>query len=48
MTKTPKPSPTEFPVLFEIDPEPAQERLTALGGLPLVARRFARWGCRGV
>ncbi|HUY13161.1 MAG TPA: IS1380 family transposase [Terriglobia bacterium] len=47
MTKTQKPSPTEFPVLFEIDPEPAQERLTALGGLPLVAQTFRSLGLPG-
>ena len=44
MTKTQKLSPTEFPVLFEIDPEPAPERLTALGGLPLVAQTFRSLG----
>jgi len=30
-------SPTERPMLFEIDPEPVEEALTALGGLPLLA-----------
>ena len=35
MRKDLKPSPTESPLLFEIDPEPIEETLTALGGIPL-------------
>ncbi len=35
MRKEAKPSPTESPLRFEADPEPASEVLTALGGLPL-------------
>jgi hypothetical protein len=34
MRKLEKPSPTESPLLFEFDPKPAEEMLTALGGLP--------------
>jgi hypothetical protein len=33
-----KPSPTESPLLFEIDPEPLAETLTAWGGVPLVVQ----------
>jgi hypothetical protein len=44
MRKYNKPSPTELPMLFEIDPEPARELLTGLGGLPLVARTFRSLG----
>ena len=40
MRKEPKPSPTESPLLFEIDPEPLEETLTALGGMPLVIQAF--------
>ena len=29
-------------MLFEIDPEPLGEELTALGGVPLVVRAFSR------
>lgn len=35
-----KPSPTESPLLFEIDPEPIAETLTALGGAPLSVQTF--------
>lgn len=38
MRKTSKPSPTEAEFLFEIDPEPAAERLTSYGGAPLLIR----------
>lgn len=38
--KTRKPSPTESPLLFEIDPEPLPETLTALGGVPLLVQTF--------
>ena len=31
-----RPSPTEFPLLIEIDPEPLPEARTAMGGVPLV------------
>jgi hypothetical protein len=30
MRKIPKPSPTAAPLLFELDPEPLEETLTAL------------------
>ncbi|MGH9378861.1 MAG: hypothetical protein ACRD1I_08680, partial [Terriglobia bacterium] len=40
MRKEPRPSPTESPLLFEIDPEPIEETLTALGGMPLVVETF--------
>jgi hypothetical protein len=40
MRKIEKPSPTEAPLLFEFDPKPAEEVLTALGGLPLVVQAF--------
>ncbi len=39
-----KSSPTESPLLFEIDPEPAPEMLTALGGMPLVVQTFRSLG----
>ncbi|MGH2397623.1 MAG: IS1380 family transposase [bacterium] len=44
MRKIEKPSPTESPLLFEVDPEPAQEVLTALGGVPLVVQAFRSLG----
>lgn len=40
MRKPEKPSPTESDFLFEIDPEPAEESLTAWGGVPLLVRAF--------
>ena len=40
MIKPRKPSPTESPLLFEIDPEPLSETLTAWGGVPLVVQAF--------
>lgn len=40
MPKLSKPSPTESPLLFEVDPEPLPEVLTALGGVPLVVQAF--------
>jgi len=40
MRKIPKPSPTATPLLFELDLEPLQETLTALGGIPLVVQTF--------
>jgi hypothetical protein len=44
MRKQPKPSPSESPLLFEIDPEPLSETLTALGGIPLVVETFRSLG----
>ena len=44
MTKARKPSPTESPLLFEIDPEPLPETLTALGGVPLLVQTFRSLG----
>jgi len=38
MCKEPKPSPTESPLLFEIDPQPIEETRRALGGIPLVVQ----------
>jgi hypothetical protein len=39
-----KPSPSEQPLLIEIDPEPLPETLTALGGVPLVVQTFRSLG----
>jgi Transposase DDE domain group 1 len=47
MRKVEKASPTESPLLFEIDPEPAPESLTALGGMPLVVEAFRSLGLPG-
>src|SRR6266849_5495418 len=47
MRKIEKPSPTESPLLFELDPKPAEEVLTALGGLPLVVQAFRSLGLPG-
>ncbi|MGA7339038.1 MAG: IS1380 family transposase [Terracidiphilus sp.] len=44
MRKLPNPSPTASPLLFELDPEPLQEILTALGGIPLVVQAFRSLG----
>jgi len=44
MRKEPKPSPTEPPLLLDLDPEPLEETLTALGGIPLVAQVFRSLG----
>jgi hypothetical protein len=44
MRKESKPSPTESPLRFEIDPEPLPEKLTALGGIPLVVQTFRSLG----
>jgi len=44
MRKLAKPSPTEFPLRFKIDPEPASETLTALGGIPLLVQAFRSLG----
>ena len=42
--KPKRPSPTESPLLFEIDPEPLAETLTAWGGVPLVVQAFRSLG----
>jgi hypothetical protein len=42
--KVRKPSPTESPLLFDIDPEPILETLTALGGVPLLVQTFRSLG----
>ena len=42
--KTRKPSPTESPLLIEIDPEPIPETLTAMGGVPLLVQTFRSLG----
>jgi len=39
-----KPSPTESPLLFELDDEPLEETLTAWGGVPLVVQAFRSLG----
>ena len=44
MRKLDNRSPTESPRLFAIDPEPAPERLTALGGIPLLVQAFRSLG----
>lgn len=44
MKKIRKPSPTESPLLFDIDPEPIPEMLTALGGVPLVVQTLRSLG----
>ena len=47
MRKREKLSPTESEMLFEIDPEPAEESLTALGGMPLAVQAFRSLGLPG-
>jgi hypothetical protein len=44
LRKLDKPSPTEFPLLLNLDPEPAPETLTALGGMPLLVQAFRSLG----
>lgn len=44
MKRIEKPSPTELPLSFEIDSEPAQEALTAWGGVPLVIQTMRGLG----
>src|SRR5277367_6338743 len=44
MRKVTSPSPTASPLLFELDPEPLEETLTALGGIPLVVQAFRSLG----
>src|SRR5712692_6373825 len=40
MLKRERRSPTESPLLFEIDSQPLEEVLTGLGGMPLVLQTF--------
>src|SRR6202158_1022611 len=47
MRRMQKPSPPVPPVLFGVDPEPLQETLTALGGIPLVVQAFRSLGLPG-
>ena len=47
MRRMQKPSPTESPLLFEVDPKPLEESLTALGGIPLVVQAFRSLGLPG-
>src|SRR5206468_2799204 len=47
MLKLDRPSPTESELLFEIDPEPAREVLTAMGGAPLLVQAFRSLGLAG-
>jgi hypothetical protein len=42
--KSPRPSPTASPLLFEIDPEPLSETLTAWGGVSLAVQAFRSLG----
>lgn len=44
MKKIRRSSPTESPLLIEIDPEPIPETLTAMGGVPLVVQTFRSLG----
>lgn len=44
MIKAKKPSPTESPLLFEIDPQPLTETLTAWSGVALVVQAFRSLG----
>jgi len=41
--KPSKPSPTASPLLFEVDPEPLPETLTALEGVPLECVAGDHW-----
>jgi hypothetical protein len=47
MRKIEKSSPAESPLLFDLDPKPAEEILTALGGMPLVVQAFRSPGLPG-
>src|SRR4029077_5451281 len=47
MRRMSKASPTESPLLFEVDPKPLEESLTALGGIPLVVQAFRSLGLPG-
>jgi hypothetical protein len=42
-----KPSPTESPLPFELDPTPLEETLTAFGGVPLAVQAFRSLGLPG-
>ena len=44
MIKTRRRSPTENPLPFQLDPEPARETLTSYGGVPLVVQAFRSLG----
>jgi hypothetical protein len=44
MRKERRPSPTESPLPFEVDSQPIEETLTALGGIPLVVQAFRSLG----
>ena len=44
MKKMPRTSPTEMPLPIEIDAEPAAEKLTALGGIPLLVQAYRSLG----
>ena len=44
MRKETKPSPTESPLLVEVDPQPLEETLAALGGIPRVVQAFRSLG----
>lgn len=48
MKKIRKPSPTELPLLFDIDPKPVAETLAALGGVPLFVRTWRSLGLPGM
>jgi hypothetical protein len=47
MRRIEKPSPTESPLLFELDPQPCEEVLTGLAGIPLVVQAFRSLGLPG-
>jgi Transposase DDE domain group 1 len=44
MMKTRRRSPTENPLPFQLDPEPATEKLTGYGGAPLIVQTFRSLG----
>ena len=44
MRKERSPSPTESPLLFEVDTQPIEEMLTAFGGILLVVQTFRSLG----
>jgi hypothetical protein len=44
LNKTRRRSPTENPLPFQLDPEPATETLTSYGGVPLVVQAFRSLG----
>src|SRR2546430_6759505 len=44
MNKARRRSPTENPLRFQLDPEPATETLTSYGGIPLVVQAFRSLG----